>query len=210
MTPTYPDVPQAFDPSDPKVQQHQLQTLRLELLSPSVMIALFQGIPKLVILEEPHHSVQFGILDPQQNGNFRMYFAIPPDIRSTPQATIPLRDGWRTSPSLSLFLTRSSNPRVIQIARLRDALKTEAGKSLPVAIPTRWQRKLRSRSPPTPLAAALRRHRRSRRRRTGSTGGRFAEPFLSAPTCSWKKSRPLTGRSCSPIKVCRRQSQSGS
>ncbi len=38
----------------------QLTTLRLELLSPSVMLALFDGIPQLVWCEEPHHGVQFG------------------------------------------------------------------------------------------------------------------------------------------------------
>lgn len=38
----------------------QLRTLRLELLSPSVLLALFEGVPKLVWCEEPHHGVQFG------------------------------------------------------------------------------------------------------------------------------------------------------
>lgn len=38
----------------------QLTTLRLELLSPSVLLALFDGIPQLVWCEEPHHGVQFG------------------------------------------------------------------------------------------------------------------------------------------------------
>jgi hypothetical protein len=35
--------------------------LRLERLSPSILIALFQGVPKLVWCEEPHHGVQFAI-----------------------------------------------------------------------------------------------------------------------------------------------------
>lgn len=39
----------------------QLRTLRLELLSPSVLLALFDGIPKLVWCEEPHHAIQFGM-----------------------------------------------------------------------------------------------------------------------------------------------------
>lgn len=38
----------------------QLTTLRLELLSPSVLLALFDGVPQLVWCEEPHHGVQFG------------------------------------------------------------------------------------------------------------------------------------------------------
>ena len=51
------DVPEPFDPADPKIQPLQLPTLRLELLSPGVMIAIFQGVPQLVILEEPHNGV---------------------------------------------------------------------------------------------------------------------------------------------------------
>ncbi len=39
----------------------QLTTLRLERLSPGVLIALFDGVPDRVELEEPHHGVQFGI-----------------------------------------------------------------------------------------------------------------------------------------------------
>jgi hypothetical protein len=130
------DVPHAFDPSDPKVQQHQLQTLRLELLSPSVMIALFQGIPKLVILEEPHHSVQFGILDPQQNGNFRMYIRDTTGHQIDATSNNPA-EGWVENEPITIAVpTRSSNPRVIQIAKLRDALQNEARKSLPIAMPT--------------------------------------------------------------------------
>jgi hypothetical protein len=40
---------------------HQLRTLRLERLAPSVLLALFEGIPKLVWCEEPHHGVMFGV-----------------------------------------------------------------------------------------------------------------------------------------------------
>jgi hypothetical protein len=55
------------DINDPKTQAWQkeadaaqLTTLRLELLSPSVLLALFDGVPELVWCEEPHHGVQFG------------------------------------------------------------------------------------------------------------------------------------------------------
>jgi hypothetical protein len=56
-----PDTPVPFDPSSQEAVAAQLPTLRLELLSPSVMIALFQGIPQLVTIEEPHHLVVFGV-----------------------------------------------------------------------------------------------------------------------------------------------------
>ena len=33
----------------------------MERLAPAVILALFDGVPKLVHIEEPHHGVQFGI-----------------------------------------------------------------------------------------------------------------------------------------------------
>lgn len=123
-----------FDPSDPKVMQQQLQTLRLELLSPSVMIALFQGIPQLVILEEPHHGVQFGILDPQQNGNFRMYIRDTSGYQIKASTNNPA-EGWVAGEPITVAVpTRSANRRVVQVTKLRDALQTETGKPLPAGI----------------------------------------------------------------------------
>jgi hypothetical protein len=52
-------LPGNYDPEAQK--QFQLFTLRLERLSPSVLIALFEGVPRMVICEEPHHGVQFGV-----------------------------------------------------------------------------------------------------------------------------------------------------
>ena len=42
-------------------QSQIVPLLRLERLSPSILIALFQGVPQLVWCEEPHHGVQFAI-----------------------------------------------------------------------------------------------------------------------------------------------------
>ena len=41
--------------------QKQLKPLRIELLAPAVLLALFDGVPQMVWLEEPHHNVQFGL-----------------------------------------------------------------------------------------------------------------------------------------------------
>jgi hypothetical protein len=113
-----PDDPNTeLDPGNPDIAKHQLKTLRLELLSPSVMLALFEDIPQLVYLEEPHHGVQFGILDPQQNGNFSMY------IRNTIGQQIDQGGVAQTVP----VPVRASNPRVIHVAGLRDRLQAKAG-----------------------------------------------------------------------------------
>lgn len=57
------DVPPRADPATLAAAHPELVVpiLRLERLSPSVMIALFAGIPRLIWIEEPHHGVQYGV-----------------------------------------------------------------------------------------------------------------------------------------------------
>jgi hypothetical protein len=40
----------------------KLRLLRLSQVAPSVLLALFDGVPSLVVLEEPHTSVQLGLI----------------------------------------------------------------------------------------------------------------------------------------------------
>jgi hypothetical protein len=86
-----------------------LPLLRLERLSPSVLIALFEGIPTLVWCEEPHHGVQFGVQE-TRNG----------------QIVIPVRDeSGHLVTSGSIADTqipvpmRTSSRRVIAVGQLR-------------------------------------------------------------------------------------------
>jgi len=106
------DLQEPLDPSTGDAQEAQLETLRLERLSPSVMIALFQGIPSLVTLEEPHHGVQFGVVP--AFGGFQI------DLRHADGTEI-LTGGNPKPQSVSV---RQANARVIAIAALRRALYT--------------------------------------------------------------------------------------
>lgn len=50
------------DPIEPAVDaQHRLRTLRQERLSAAVLLVLFEGVPELVVIEEPHQGVQLGV-----------------------------------------------------------------------------------------------------------------------------------------------------
>jgi hypothetical protein len=63
------DAPQAYPP--------RVRVLRLERLAPAVLLCLFDGVPRLVHIEEPRQGIQFGIdFTPGEIG----------------VATIPLRD----------------------------------------------------------------------------------------------------------------------
>jgi hypothetical protein len=103
------DVAPGLDPSqiDRKLM---LPLLRLERLSPSLLIALFRGIPSLVWCEEPHHGVQFGV-EVDNQGRFFIpvrdasgHLVLSPDISKT-RIPVPMRTGGR---------------RVVAVAQLRN------------------------------------------------------------------------------------------
>jgi hypothetical protein len=119
------DIPELFDPADPRIQPLQLKTLRLELLSPGLMIALFQGVPQMVMLEEPHHGVQFGV---HPDGNVNMVYVhdatgnqIFPTTSSPAGYEVPLP-------------VRASNSRVVHVTELRRRLNIFRS-TAPTAIP---------------------------------------------------------------------------
>lgn len=107
-----------FDPGHLPESVRQLDPLRIERLSPSVMIALFDGEPKLVTLEEPHTGVQFGArpgpgasagpVIPVRGADGRLVDPLDPSV-STP---IPFRRGGR---------------RVADVMALRAALHHDQG-----------------------------------------------------------------------------------
>jgi hypothetical protein len=103
------DIQEPLEPTDPDVQSLQLKTLRLELLSPGVLIALFQGVPQLVLLEEPHHGVQFGV---HINGTTAVYLRDP--------AGSQVRQGG--NPINIPLPVRAANSRVVHVAELRKRL----------------------------------------------------------------------------------------
>jgi hypothetical protein len=112
-------LPREPDLTSDDVNAARVRLLRLERLTPSIMIALFAGVPALVWCEEPHHGVQFGI---------KVFAGVPSILRRQPTgeaeqsgATIPVpfRIGGR---------------RVIHMAALRDRL-VAAGRTDPQLTP---------------------------------------------------------------------------
>ncbi|HEV7913059.1 MAG TPA: hypothetical protein VGP22_04795, partial [Albitalea sp.] len=111
-------IAEPFDASSAAAVAKQLPLLRLERLSPGVMLALFQGVPELVTLEEPHHGVQFGI-DTSANGAKRF---VP--LRSK---TGQILQEKTRDVAINLPLpTRGRRSDVIDVLRLRDALAAKA------------------------------------------------------------------------------------
>jgi hypothetical protein len=110
-------IPEPFDASSANAVARQLPLLRLERLSPGVMFALFEGVPVLVTLEEPHHGIQFGV-DVSSNGS---------------SASVPLRNKTgqllsKSGRAVNLALPRRARRHdIIDIKRLRDQLQDKAG-----------------------------------------------------------------------------------
>jgi hypothetical protein len=134
----------AFDEvTDPPVDSswaaaHQLQTLRLERLSPSVMIGLFQGTPKLVWFEEPHHGVQLGVYG-HQDGSCFLYHRADTGQSDGTTVDVPLRATGRRVVDVSSLARRlgttSSAELAVQLLhppwrqRLQGGLPDPAGRA---------------------------------------------------------------------------------
>ena len=101
-------LPNNYDPAALPAQAKQLPTLRLERLSPGVLIALFEGVPKMVVCEEPHHGIQFGVHE--ENGTFSVFRRNPGALAIGGSVKVPVR---------------KSNPRVLALAALRRTLETD-------------------------------------------------------------------------------------
>ncbi len=86
----------------------QLKTLRLELLSPSVLLALFDGIPKLVWCEEPHHGIEFGVATDDDTH----FFLDRHEASGTPEQ----------GAAAVAVPVRAANRRVVAVAQLRKQL----------------------------------------------------------------------------------------
>ena len=110
------DIPEPLDPAVDANLARQLVLLRLERLSPSVMIALFQGIPQLVYLEEPHHAMQFGV-----NTNLRGGLEI--DLRKKDGEQVRVDpNNPKSNPIPIQVPVRAGHHNVVHVSALRRAL----------------------------------------------------------------------------------------
>lgn len=88
-----------------------LRILRLERLSPGVMIVLWDGVPDRVELEEPHHGIQFGV-EPMGAGRYR--------------AVLRKRNGEQAGGTIPVPMRRGGKG-VVHVSALRDALQAASG-----------------------------------------------------------------------------------
>jgi len=66
----------------PESHPDRLKLLRLERLAPAVLLALFDGLPEVIHLEEPRQGLQFGVRFDQQNGNHWKAYVPARDVQT--------------------------------------------------------------------------------------------------------------------------------
>lgn len=89
---TTADIPDGTDPSTVPAEQC-VPILRLELVSPSILLVLFSGTPALVWLEEPHHGIQLGV---DNTGGVNEITPVNPDGTERVPTAIPVDVPMRT------------------------------------------------------------------------------------------------------------------
>lgn len=98
----------------------KLALLRLERLAPAVLLALFDGVPAVVHVEEPRAGIQFGVDESDAGGRAR--------------AQVLLRDsatGERLSPPVPVPVPfRRGTPGVLHMRALARRMAAEVGTSL--------------------------------------------------------------------------------
>jgi hypothetical protein len=114
------DIPEKLDPASSKATTNQLRTLRLERLSPSVLLALFEGVPQLVYLEEPHHAVQFGVNQAGFEFRIDLRDGTGNQIIPAPTAANPHPD-----PAFVRVPVRAAHNRVVAVAELRRRINQQ-------------------------------------------------------------------------------------
>ena len=81
----------------PEGDTRRIRLLRLERLAPAVLLCLFDGIPKVVHIEEPRQGIQFGFDHAEQNGIVSS--KLPPrnvddfEFLDVDPVTVPFRSG---------------------------------------------------------------------------------------------------------------------
>ena len=98
----------------------RIALLRLERLAPAVLFCLFDGIPKVVHIEEPRQGVQFGFLEEETAGG---------QVRATiqPRDASPTGGGEDLDHDEVPVPFRAGASGVIDIKRLERALKPVVG-----------------------------------------------------------------------------------
>ena len=112
----------------PETDARRVKVMRMERLAPAVLLVLFDGVPRVVHIEEPRQGVQFGVRPTGQGSNFSA--EIP--VRRMVAADTP--GGVDTGDTVGVPF-RPGSPGVIDVAELarRMDVHDEDGEAMDAA-----------------------------------------------------------------------------
>jgi hypothetical protein len=107
----------------PESHPDRLKVLRLERLAPAVLLALFDGVPQLVQLEEPRQGIQFGVRLDAVAGATNKFRAevLARDVQTTEQLEPPAEVRVRF---------RKGAPGVLHLRKTAENLVTTPGTNM--------------------------------------------------------------------------------
>ena len=110
----------------PESHPDRIKVLRLERLAPAVLLALFDGVPQLVHLEEPRQGIQFGVRLTQIEGTTQYQAQVPARNRDTSTTVEPEQ--------LMRVFFRPGAPGVLDLGRTAKEFRQTAATHIGTAI----------------------------------------------------------------------------
>ena len=101
-----------------------LHVMRLETLAPTVLLAIFDGVPEIVHVDEPRHGVQFGVDETGGSGPGNWSYTLT--VRPNAAATGDLTEGPAPVDQLQVPF-RANAPGVIDMSALQQAIVGKIG-----------------------------------------------------------------------------------
>jgi hypothetical protein len=116
------DVADASPQDDPS----RLHLMRLEQLAPSVLLAIFDGVPEVVHVDEPRHGVQFGVDETGGSGPGNWSYTLT--VRQGVASTGDMTESGDPADRLSVPF-RANAPGVLDMSALQKAIVGRVGGS---------------------------------------------------------------------------------
>jgi len=114
------DVSDTSGQNDPS----RLHLMRLEQLAPSVLLAIFDGVPEVVHVDEPRHGIQFGVDETGGSGPGNWSYTLT--VRRNVAANGDMTESTTPSDQLSVPF-RANAPGVLDMSALQQAIVGRVG-----------------------------------------------------------------------------------
>jgi hypothetical protein len=116
------------DAQIPESDPRRVRMIRLERLAPAVLLGLFDGVPKIVHIEEPRQGIQFGVELKAVQGQPGIYESMLRlrDVQTAEELPCPPNDPFCAQSTVKVPFRRGS-PGVLDLTELNKRMIANAG-----------------------------------------------------------------------------------